>query len=241
MKIMSFLNEKISKLMILALAIFLLGGVITFYQTKLNKIDVPDKIIAIKTEKTILQGHEITGADLIEKKVYKPDKLKNGITDMSDLIGKVALITIVKGKEITPSEITEKSKFFKDNEREVGLKFEHFTDIVGGKGKKGNMVDIMVSYNKDEFGLRDGECIVPGKEILEVMNEDNITYEKSKEKNSFKPLTAIFRLTSEEEVLVDRAMKSGRIYLRREGNYIEQEESSDEDTSSVDRVIIKGE
>lgn len=242
MRLFRRLDEKISKTMIIAFSILIIGGLITYYQNKISKIEVPEKVTAVIADKVIKRGEVISGSHLREVRVYKPDKLSDGINDMSILIGKVALTTVMKGKEITENEITSRDEWFDENERIVGITFKHFTDIVGGKARPGDVVDVMVSYplveKKDgEMAVMEPEVIVEGIELEDVLNENNISYKDAKDKMSFKPYTVLVRITDKQEVKLDIAQKRGRLYLRRHGNYIR---SDTEETKEESKVIITG-
>lgn len=230
-----------SKLMLLAFFILIIGSVITFYETRLSKLDIPKKSKAVVTSKDIKKGEEITGNHLKEISVYKPDKLNDGITDMNKLLGKIALTDMISGKEITEREITTNDKWFEDNEKEIGITFKHFTDIVGGTGKPEDIVDIMLSHplmedENKEVIIQEPEAVIENVSIIDVYDESNISYGDSKEKDIFKPITILVKLTEEQEKLVDVAQKKGRIYLRRHGNYIRVEEDKKQTSKAVIRV-----
>lgn len=235
------IGNKISKLMILALSILAIGGLITFYQYKINNLEVPEKTTVIVVAKDLKAGEIITGSHIKEKEVFKPDKLDDGITEMNKLIGKVALTSLVKGKEITEKEITNKENWYKGNEKEVGITFERFTDIVGGTGKPGDLVDFMLSYPAKEDELKnliltEPKEIVSKIRLIEVFDDSNTSFKDSKEKASFKPITVLIKLTSDQEAKIDMALKEGRIYLRRHGNEIKDEDEK----LKQSKIVITG-
>lgn len=236
------LDEKVSKTMLLAFFILIIGAIITYYQNKISEIVVPEKVTAVVVSRTINKGEIISGNHLKEIEIYEPDKLLNGINDMSKLIGKIALTTIIKGKEITEEEITTKENWFNENERELGITFKHFTDIVGGKALPGDVVDIMLSYppkenENGEIIIKEPELVVDSIKLEDILNENNISYKYAKDKDSFKPYTVLVKLTEEEEAKIDIACKKGRLYLRRHGNYIHTEIEQKEEKS---KIIITG-
>lgn len=254
---MSFIKKitkNISKPLIIAIAIFIIGSTITYYENRINKIEVPKKVNVIVANRDIRIGDIITGEHLKEKIVYTPDKLEGGITNINELIGRVALTTIVKGKEITNKEITTKKAWFSEDEREVGITFKAYTDIVGGDGKTGDIVDFMISYppvekndiKVNEYGKKDvretiikePKEIVSSIEIKEIFNEANMPYTKTKDKDTFKPYTILVRLTTKQEALIDMAKKEGRLYLRRHGNYMRYIDNTR--TNEESKVIITG-
>lgn len=241
MNLIKRLGNKISKLMILALAILVIGGLITYYQNEINSLEVPEKTVAIVVNKDIKSGQVISGSHLKEKEIFKPDKLADGITDMNKLVGKVALTSLVQGKEITSKEITDKENYFRDDEKELGITFDRFTDLVGGKTRPGDLVDIMVSYPTKEDELKnvfitEPKVVVTRIRLIDVFDDNNTSYNDSKDKSSFKPITVLVKVTFSQEKEIDRALKEGKLYLRRHGNEIQAEETIEEQS----KVIITG-
>lgn len=242
MELIKKINEKISKPLILAFFILLLGGTITYYQNRINSIEIPQKTKVVVASTNIRRGEEIKGSSLKEKIIYAEDQHSQGIKDMSQLIGKIAVTNIIEGREIVPAEIVAKSEWGKEEEKYVGITFDHFTDIVGGSGVPGDVVDIMLSYSYDEKNggeLREPEVVIKKVELRDVYNDNNISYKETKDKLSFKPITVLIRITEEEEKALDAAMKKGRIYARRYTNQMKIEEEITEETSEV--IIIGGE
>lgn len=251
MQFIKSVNKKISKALILAFAILIIGGIITYYENMIGQIQVPEKVDIIVANRDIKIGDIITGAHLTQKTIYTPDKLEDGIISLNELIGKVALTTIVKGKEITAKEIITKENWFSQEEREVGITFGSYTDIVGGAGKPGDIIDFMISYppvekattNIGEIGekievkeilIREPKEVVASIEIIETYNESNASYISVREKDTFKPYTILVRLSKDQEALIDMAKKEGRLYLRRHGNYMRyMEDTKDKDDSKV--------
>lgn len=241
MELIKKINEKISKPLILAFFILLLGGTITYYQNRINSIEIPEKTKVVVASTNIRRGEEIKGSSLKEKIIYAEDQHPQGIKDMSQMIGKIAVANIIEGREIVPPEIVAKSEWGKEEERYVGITFNHFTDIVGGSGVPGDMVDIMLSYDEKMEGglLREPEVVLKGIELRDVYNDNNTSYKETKDKLNFKPITVLVRITEEEEKALDLAKKKGRIYARRYTNQMKIQEETTSETSEV--IIIGGE
>lgn len=231
---MERVNKFISKPLIVAFFILLLGGVITYYQGKINSFEeIPEKSKILVANTNIRRGEEIRGSDLKEKEIYAADQHPEGIKDMSQLVGKIALTNIIADREIVSNKVVSKKDWAKDEERELGIIFEHFTDLVGGSVLPGDVVDIMVSYQDSE----ELEEVITEVEVKDVYDDNNISYKTTKDKFNFKPATILVRITEDEEKAVDIAKKQGRIYLRRHSNYMQVIDIVDDIS---DEVIISG-
>ncbi|MTI53795.1 SAF domain-containing protein [Geosporobacter ferrireducens] len=240
MKLIKNIANNISKTLLTAFFILLLGGTITYYQTRLAGIEIPKQTTVIVASQKISKGDEITGTHLKEKVIDEKYKHKGSYSKMSEIIGKVALTDLIADKEITASEITTKEQWFRPEEKEVGITFEKFTDLVGGTAKPGDVVDVMLSLSLEETGGVPAapEMIVAGVELKNVFDESNIAYKNAKDKNAFKPITVLVKLDNEMDAAVDQAKKKGKLYLKRHGNVIKVDE--DPSTENTDKVIISG-
>lgn len=225
--------------MLLALSILVIGGLITYYQSKIEKLVIPEKIIVVKSQNDIKRGEIIKGKDLEEVEIYVPDRHPKAIGDMSEAIGKVAITDIVEDRAILKNELMEKEKWFQEDERLLGIKFSDFTDMIGGDAQPGDVVDVMVSYPRKEMpngeiSIKPPELVVGQIRIVQIFDTNNVSFVDTKEK-AFKPITALFKLTNQEESAIDIAQKKGRIYLRKHGNQIQKEKAT-----KKNKVMIQG-
>jgi len=237
MDILRKINRWVTKPMIVALAVLVLGGTVTYYRTKIKSMDVPDRAVVVIAARAIKSGDKITGEDIKQKEIFIPDMHRNSFRDMAGVIGKVALNTIPKGRVILKDEITLEEDWYGENERELGIEFKNYTDAVAGDIRPGDVVDIMVSYSP-EFGDIPPVVVAEGVRLEKVFNDRNTDYREYRGKDTFIPHHVMVRLSFEEEERLDVESKKGSIYLRRYGNYVKIEGKSGNDDKS--RAIITG-
>jgi len=237
MDLLRKINRWVTKPMLMALAVLVLGCTVTYYRAKIEGMEVPDKAVVVVAARNIRPGDEIKGTDVRENEVYAPDVHKNSIGDMAEVIGKVSLNAIPEGRMILKQELTGRGDWYGEDEREIGIKFKNYTDAVAGDIRPGDVVDIVVSYSP-ELGDIPPVAVAEGVRLEKVFNDKNTSYCDYKDKGAFIPHHVLVRLSSEEEIRFDVESKKGSIYLRRYGNYVQVKDRPVK--TGEDRVIIKG-
>ncbi|NPV44830.1 MAG: hypothetical protein HPY70_12790 [Firmicutes bacterium] len=237
MELFGKIGRWVTKPMIIALATLVLGGTVTYYRSVIDRIDIPDRAVVIAAAVDIRPGDEIKGTDVTEKEIYAADMHKNSIRDMADAVGKIALNAIPAGRVILKQELTSKEGWYREDEREVGIKLADYTDAVAGDILPGDIVDIMVSYSA-ELGDLPPVVVAESVRLEKVFNDRNTEYREYNGKDTFIPHHVLVRLNAEEEQRLDIESKKGRIYLRRYGNCVRT--GGKKADSGEDTVVIKG-
>ncbi len=237
MEIFRKVDRWVTKPMIAALAVLVLGCTVTYYRDSISRLEVPERAVVVVADRDIRPGDEIRGTDVREKEIYIPDMHGSSLRDMAEVIGKVALNAIPEGRVILRQELTGREDWYREDEREIGIKIGDYTDAVAGDIRPGDVVDIMVSY-LPELGEMQPDVLAKGVRLEKVFNERNMEYREYSGKDVFIPHHVLVRLSHEEEKSIDAGMKKGRVYLRRYGNYVET--GSGKNDAGEDRVVIQG-
>jgi Flp pilus assembly protein CpaB len=237
MELLRRIDRWFTKPMVAALAVLALGCTVTYYRARIDRMDIPGKAVVVVAARDIRPGEEIRGTDVREKEIYIPDMHGSSLRDMAEAIGKVALNAIPEGRVILERELTGREGWYREDEREIGIKLKDCTDAVAGDIRPGDVVDIMVSYTPEAGDLQP-EVLAEGVRLEKVFNERNIEYREYRGKDAFIPHHVLVRLSYEQEKRLDAGLKKGRVYLRRYGNYVRIGEGRT--GAEEDRVIITG-